>query len=147
MQGTAECNTRKTVAREYPDRHATCAQDMMLSRHDIQELRNGCMFRTALTMMLEICLYAWKGGFWRVTVSLRDHVCVIPDGCAYTNGESVADVNGKAHCCRGRGYTGTRTYVDVFSHPVAQYRETPDRGQDTADLLHLVGGRGALGRN
>ena len=30
MQGTAECNARKTEAREYPEKHAICAQDVML---------------------------------------------------------------------------------------------------------------------
>ena len=68
MWGTTECSVRKTVERENPDKHATYAQDAMLSRHAIHDLRNGCTFRTALTMMLEMCLWAWEGGLCKVTV-------------------------------------------------------------------------------
>ena len=36
------------------------------------------MSKTALTMIPEMCLEAWVGGLWRVTVYLRDHVFVMP---------------------------------------------------------------------
>ena len=36
MRGSAESNARKTVGREYPERHATCAEEVMLRRQAIQ---------------------------------------------------------------------------------------------------------------
>ena len=62
MRGTAECNARKTVDLEYPDRHAIWAQEVILHRHTIQAPRNGCTFSTALTIILETYLYVFTGG-------------------------------------------------------------------------------------
>ena len=47
MRGIAECNARNTMGREYPERHATCAHEVMLRRQAIQMCRNGCTLRTA----------------------------------------------------------------------------------------------------
>ena len=57
MRGTAECNACKTVGQEYPERHATCAHEVMRRRQAIQLCRNGCTLRTTPTM-----LCAWECG-------------------------------------------------------------------------------------
>ena len=56
IRGTAECSARKTVDRGYPDKQANCAQEATLRRQLAQVCRNGCMLRTALTMMFDISL-------------------------------------------------------------------------------------------
>ena len=80
IRGTAECSARKTVDRGYPDKQANCAQEATLKRQPAQVCRNGWMLRTALTMMFDMCLCAWAGGDCRVTVYLRCHVLVRPEG-------------------------------------------------------------------
>ena len=80
IRGTAECSARKTVDRGYPDKQANCAQEATLKRQPAQVCRSGWMLRTALTMMFDMCLCAWAGGDCRVTVYLRCHVLVRPEG-------------------------------------------------------------------
>ena len=58
MRGTAECNACKIVDREYPDKHAICAQAVILSKQEIQVCKKGCTLRTAPTMILLMCLCA-----------------------------------------------------------------------------------------
>jgi len=49
--------------------------------------RKGCTLSTALTSMLDMCLWACAGGGdWRVTVYFRCQLAVKPDGWAYING-------------------------------------------------------------
>ena len=71
--GTAECNTHNTVDRGCPNRHASCAQDAILSRH-APRIQKWVDFKTALAMMLDTCLCAWAG--MGVSLSLR---CMPPN--------------------------------------------------------------------
>ena len=82
MRGAAECNAHKTVGGEYPERHATCAHEVMLRRQAIQLCRNGCTLRTAPTMMSDICLCAWECGDLSAIVYFKCQSEVRPDGCA-----------------------------------------------------------------
>ena len=61
----------------------------MLNRHAIQEPKNSCTFKTAWTIILDICLCASAGGDCKVTVYLRRHFAVKPDGWAYIIGGLV----------------------------------------------------------
>ena len=70
MRGRAECNALKTVGRGYPERQAT-TQDVMLNKHAHQVFKTGWIFRTALTTMLEMCIYRCAGGVCKVTMYFK----------------------------------------------------------------------------
>ena len=60
----------------------------MLNWHAIQEPKNGCTFKTALTIDYTICMFM-AGGGCKVAVYLRRHSAVKPDGWAYIIGRPV----------------------------------------------------------
>ena len=82
MRSTAECNTHNTEGREYPERRAICAQDVILRRHETRVCKNGYTLRTAPAMMLEMRLCAFLCSICSVTVYFRCQVAVSPEGCA-----------------------------------------------------------------
>ena len=61
----------------------------MPSKHDAHVCKKGCTFKTALTRILETCLWAYAGGDWRVIVYFIRQVVVRPDGWAYIGGGAV----------------------------------------------------------
>ena len=58
----------------------------MLRRQANHEFKRACAFSTALTIILETCLYAYAGGLWRVIVYLRCHMGVSEGGTLIFDG-------------------------------------------------------------
>ena len=74
------CNVRKIIGREYLERHANRAQDVMLNKHANHVFKKGWIFRTALTAMPEMCFYGCDGGVFKITLYFKCWIAMSHDG-------------------------------------------------------------------
>ena len=61
MRGTVECNARKTVGREYPERHATCAHEACSPPVALLQVKIfSCCFNTNMISLQSFEYFEYK---------------------------------------------------------------------------------------